>query len=177
MLAQASFFHVAALALTPSSPSSRATLLSISSLVTTPRSSRQSFDAGAPHVAHIALVGELVSKVRPAQERHAVQHAFHGRVPPAVRHETGGGRVREHALLRRPANDQPLALDAALERVKPTFYGSGGEIWPDDPQERLAREREPVGKLLELLASKCPSSRRRRRRRSRGPARRARRGR
>ena len=41
-------------------------------------------DAGAPHVAHVALVGELVSEVRPAEERHAVQHAFHGRVPPAV---------------------------------------------------------------------------------------------
>ena len=58
--------------------------------------------------------------------------------------------MREHALLRRPAHDQPLALDAALERAEPTFCGSGGEVWPDNPHERSAGERVPVGKLLEL---------------------------
>ena len=50
----------------------------------------------------------------------------------------------------RCCSDQTLALDAALERVEPTFGGSGGEVWPDNPHERSAGEREPVSKLLEL---------------------------
>jgi hypothetical protein len=52
--------------------------------------------AGPPHVADVALVLEPVREVGPAQERHAVPHPLHRRVPPAVRHEARHRAVRQH---------------------------------------------------------------------------------
>nr|CAB3498142.1 unnamed protein product [Digitaria exilis] len=66
---------------------------------------RRHRQAGLPHVADVALVLELVREVWPAQERHPVPHPFHGRVPPAVRHEARHRTVRQHTLLGAPADD------------------------------------------------------------------------
>jgi len=57
--------------------------------------------------------------------------------------------VREHALLGRPADDEPRAGDAAPELVEPAPADTVGEVRPDHPQERPPGEFQPVGELLE----------------------------
>uniref|UniRef100_A0A804M487 Uncharacterized protein n=1 Tax=Zea mays TaxID=4577 RepID=A0A804M487_MAIZE len=105
--------------------------------------------ARAPHVADVLLVQELVGKVWPTQERDAVTHPFHGRVPSTVRDEACHRRVREHALLGSPADDEPRVSDAAPELVQPALVDAVGKVRPDHPQKRASRERQPVGELLE----------------------------
>uniref|UniRef100_J3LSZ5 Uncharacterized protein n=1 Tax=Oryza brachyantha TaxID=4533 RepID=J3LSZ5_ORYBR len=102
-----------------------------------------------PHIAYVALVAELVGEVRPAQERHAMPEPFHCRVPPTMRHEAGDRRVREHALLRSPADDHPLADYTAPELLQPSLADAVGEVLPDHPQEWPAGEHHPVGELLD----------------------------
>uniref|UniRef100_A0A804NXN9 Uncharacterized protein n=1 Tax=Zea mays TaxID=4577 RepID=A0A804NXN9_MAIZE len=115
-----------------------------------PRDIVVDLQSNAPVRAGISAVGRLLCEERPADHRHAGAYALQRRVPPRVRQEQPGGRMRQDLFLRAPAEEEPSLSRLRVELLRQHSLLARDEVRPDDPQERPAAVRQPPRELGEL---------------------------